>query len=1707
MPIPFELPSWLYHSSHESSQSVSPTASFNPVRALNGSGWSDGIAPLNKPKQKIILIDKSMADAVSDTNLMALYYFFTSPEYHFQVLFWCYNPAGKVVYTSISHLERFDPAHDYKKLFNLFGIVRDQVVALDYKRVSELQTLLQKDKLYGDGYFYNGYKLVVHNDDDVLAPQHTWIYTAKPQLEIIQEALHQCSVLKDLGVLSEGFYYGDLTSLHNILSRIANYRKFVLNVIHNVMPGDRYPESFFIIALHTPILAKNMPRDLLYDFLDRGETVRKLILMNPELRSRLSDADIENALEFQDKNELQDYKKISYKKPNSAHSLSTVSFIEIENVKSKTYDTLVNLFNGELRAEKIAVILFSFSAVEDDPEQLACFNVVFDLLKSLCKNLKAIIVPALFYRMAISAFNNQNICVLKTPGDPAAAESSCASEEIGIKKPGVLYLHNNEMTPYASYIMDEVDDGHCEYHMIEAGEMLTSGIDPLPVRTSLITYQYDTQFSALMQSAVCSEQLSEVLQFATYDDEYVEQCRSVNNDYCYVQFTQRIPALQWTRLRSIHAQDEMIRVRQTGDVCIYKGDDDFHYVYSNTDLLLNYIIALEKKYLIEDQYAALDDNDPIKLIIDDYRNHPEYQVIANPHRPTPRLNDCETYEEWCEKLYDQRAGVCWLRALSLAERIKQTQPAEAYRVRIACINNNHEIIEVLNYGIWLPIDLGGGANITLYYQHNSEEQRSENSQGCTDERSPETRKIEQLESLFVKSVSPGVCETQNHLLSVLSAHDYRKIFLLGSVNAIAHFILQKYNQENKNIFYIDSPDLLDLEKPQVFLDTKGNPSIIHKTALAEFFDRAIGNPSEKSILLIDVREKTLPPSAIVSINTLFDHKIRTYKGLEIPDSVCVVALSDQLPDDTSFLSRQEIILKIAPSIFSEEDVVKVSVTTEDETITIDLMGVADWKKSLFGSIVLEQNQLRWRRSSFTSFFSSGHFILTHYPDNAEKDIQTFCQKSQALGYFDYHGCHIDISEGCTFSFDNRYDFSCFRVDRVYKEVHAALTNEKDFLINTYLFDLLLYDKSVTQGLYTETPGLIEKFSTQTLSLFITSDLCDAQWWALFSHAEKYHVTLHIKLAPSVSFPAGVNYVVADNADLTKYCAENVTSKDALVIHIDDVIFEQLFFSISYQNNGGQFSDFFYQESDVLRYLNNDTSAVILRGEFSESLLSFLHTLLLPKPYLWKNGEKYFFAGTVQLDITNQHAVPTWAMNIIAGRYDIPLPSPDVFDESNYFSFAPEEFIAQRKAQLLTLLSKNSMIKLVGRPGCGKSQLIAMIMRENAENCVVYHESTQLTLWAQDTSVKQKILVITMGAQPTRLFEPLTPNHSKMILIGNKLFQLDEHHKVIFVAIDPVVPVLFSEYVIPEMHISLPSDDVLYAIFLKPIFDSAGLAILESQFKKDCHLFIGQFHRKTEMTLRQLQRFILLYCASHIDQRKNYFLANFFKPAVNAHYILTASSKPVRDNLESFLQIQRLKLNRKLSRHNGLNAVLIEGEPGVGKTAMVSFLLTQSHLSYVKIDASLSSDEIEKKIINAFYDGVGFWIDEYDSCTTPRLDMVINKVLSGEDPNNGVLLDTPCFAIFTGNGGAYAGRRAFGFSFQNRLLCLTLDKPTYDDVQRILTQLLRNCALNPNIDIDLLARDFCELQNRSSRVTLRTLIEQIAQISVLYRNQDELRLCQ
>ncbi len=892
------------------------------------------------------------------------------------------------------------------------------------------------------------------------------------------------------------------------------------------------------------------------------------------------------------------------------------------------------------------------------------------------------------------------------------------------------------------------------------------------------------------------------------------------------------------------------------------------------------------------------------------------------------------------------------------------------------------------------------------------------------------------------------------------------------LEAHANFVIAQAALERRPVFCLDDFSQVHLGEGDFVFEQKFNLNTgetesgfkpATQSPLIAFLQKCKTSNSEPLIIIdwskFDAKQK-------LALNSLIDQERKIGDEILSAGTQIVSLASARTIGDVSFESRHDFS---ARSDLAESELEFRGTGSVGKKGKSGISGVVrpkqisiastDWRDELLGHMTIEVGDFGENTGRQIINFHGGGFEqripgaselrmveFSGVPEQSEKEFLREFKRARAFGKFIHHGHEFKVPGDIHFNLVP-FDFTQFnKADSITVAANATYSEGEHQLINSQLFPLLIRDKKIEDGKYSEIDGLIDKArkaaftgSAEPLKLFISSPLSEGQWNHLFSEAFKVEqlggkpIKLDLRLAPGVELPEGVAFTrseallptltkpkakihVVEDADI--FCKSGIVLGTYAVIDVTDLTYQDLAGELTFDAGENGVPTNFRKIPGILQ----SEEKIILKGVFSPELLQMLERDILEcgdnitfvieekdpqkranyEPLRWLDKSCYEVSGKSEAVVM----VPSPSNSIInreSGNWDSLENS----------AAAAQRFIEEREENFSHLLSGHQMIQLNGHSGVGKSSLIREYEDKHKDDTTIYRDLSSLKYWAKDTSDKTKILFIdesNIEDSHLTIFDPLKPGGNRRIFYQGEFIELSEQHKVVF-SCNPkeygggrMDQRLFEDGSIPAQKLYGFPACYIYEKLIKE-------AIGESITPELCAPLIEEFRQNQQNrliadedkeTVRELQQKVLIELANQEREKER-------RPQ-SANFISTDATKDVEDQLISALKVKELQRasGSKIKPGIGLNGVLLEGDSGTGKSELIKAVLHSMGIEentpesagsqcYYKIDPSLPREEKLKIITKAYEEGNIVWIDEINSCLDDGLEKALNLALTGDHP--------------------------------------------------------------------------------------------------------------
>ena len=478
--------------------------------------------------------------------------------------------------------------------------------------------------------------------------------------------------------------------------------------------------------------------------------------------------------------------------------------------------------------------------------------------------------------------------------------------------------------------------------------------------------------------------------------------------------------------------------------------------------------------------------------------------------------------------------------------------------------------------------------------------------------------------------------------------------------------------------------------------------------------------------------------------------------------------------------------------------------------------------------------------------------------------------------------------------------------------------------------------------------------------------------------------------------------------------------------------------------------------------------------------------------------------------------------------------------------------AERRRAVDETLAHSPFVVITGLTGVGKSTFVEIELEKDNH---VHYGYEAVRAWAADRRPGRKILFpdeSNLQGRSWTDFEGLMED-PPFIRINNEIIYVTKEHVVVF-ACNPVsygdkrnMPALFEQHGNAVVFDPMPQE-YIYETILKPLlryqFDKTQAANIAHEFLRVYRFLCERSEYSVLISPRELITMANLTLAHQneqddpLDVARHYaraiarglvpakslrefdaqfpghdlqpssaFLARMNQAAASSSsapqsgrrpFLYTASRMPVATLLEDMLKLrERCYAERDTAPedflYGGLGGMIIEAEPGQGKSEMVKDILlargydnTDPGKPLMDIKASLNDEVKERRAIKALHAGAVSLMDEINSAPLREElgnAILMRKTLDNKRPDNPGLL-----MLGTQNSAAMGGRVKASNAVSRR--CINVQLRNYPDAEML--EILQNAGLS-RIRALLLIQIYNEERGKGVAVTFRDLLRRAEDI--------------
>lgn len=935
------------------------------------------------------------------------------------------------------------------------------------------------------------------------------------------------------------------------------------------------------------------------------------------------------------------------------------------------------------------------------------------------------------------------------------------------------------------------------------------------------------------------------------------------------------------------------------------------------------------------------------------------------------------------------------------------------------------------------------------------------------------------------------------------------------------YALQHYCETNGYpYFYIDQAWELACSKP--IIDNQDNKGIIKRGPAGAFYDFIQAHKLDKHNVYIIINYANFTPADIARFNTLLDDH-SSVDGVTLSNKFKIIGLNDpNSPDcyqgaDLYSRFKHRTLVDTLP----ETNLPTIVNTTPDDKTNehiIELCGGGDWEARLLGHWRVKGDQLIFKPGKLTKAVAEGKTnIIFNNPPVNDPDFNRFLQESAIHQALFYHG-HAIKPLPTGFQINITHDVS-------FPDVEARIHTQVDHPDNEYhvlnsaslshFLGIYAYDKQ-TKGLMLAT-GLIKQNRDRAIAVYLTHSLSDHEWLRLFEAARLYNTTFDLRLAPGVSLPDSFKLLNKPKPHVIQQLPDHTTSLFNKIGELD-----------TYPSNAIVIDVTELTPADLLHSLHGHFDEANLKFDFSEKP-SYLITKLAKKKTIilkgkWSNELARSIQGLLYERSCNANALGNLVV-VSDNEQTFPgIPTTKITNlenSQNKLKYPRKKSVAfdERLPAIETILKDEPFVVITGDTGTGKTYF--MEHEWKAKHRHAHFGEKSILDWILDGTPGLKILFIDEANLTGREWSELSGLrlNPPAIFYQGKYYPLSKDHKVIFACNqesyggERQLPRLFEqahcelEFKPIPHQVTLSSLNLTEAIS-RPILKAAEyLSSLSSHEIYITPRELIMMAALTQATLKEDDTLdpsaVATYFAyeigsQHLSPGHKQVFANKFKPEKPIHckaydlklknIVLTEANTSAFHALIHQLNLRTVRTQETsgVIATGGLGGLIIEGEPGIGKSELIIDVLNAKGLirdqDYYYIPVAMNQAVKEALLIKAFHEGKIVIIDEINS--SPLLERLMNALLEGHDLENKSANQPGFLLLGTQNPTHFSGRRATTLPVKHRLQTVVMPEYPRNEMINILIEK----QIPPRIAQDMTA-EYLANKKQNSELCFRDLIKQ------------------
>ena len=568
-----------------------------------------------------------------------------------------------------------------------------------------------------------------------------------------------------------------------------------------------------------------------------------------------------------------------------------------------------------------------------------------------------------------------------------------------------------------------------------------------------------------------------------------------------------------------------------------------------------------------------------------------------------------------------------------------------------------------------------------------------------------------------------------------------------------------------------------------------------------------GKPNDMLFFIIEKQYN------LTLLNPLLDHR-RTLLNTKVPE-LCILAVMEKniplTPEIISRYSRRYFVNRTpikATTLTSS-----INLSSEMETESTFIFGEESISyKNFAGTLALKARQLVWREGWLSQQLKSNSkekkvITLVNPPDTDEFH---HLMHILAVGYVMINGERVDVPQNLSFEkIEAPYSFP-----QVYTVLPRNTDVAIDFVLNSATY------MSFIQGNFGGVNGALHQFPAvplqESITLLVTSNFSDAQWYTLFQYAAENHIQLQLIAAAHVDLPsfnsdedsmdesfddASFKPHVSDsirwrNHDDPTQAIRSIETEESIVkFYIsNNMTSAELFGFLTIADN--ETKELQFVETPFTLALKSGKKIIVYGNPDTQMRESF-ESVFCATPYLLVNGQRVLIKEPLYLCFTNDNEKSLIENYVESSPDNVPIMPP----------------LCSKDQTLLNQHLLNQRITIIaGSPQSGKSFFLSLLTPQ-----FHFHWGIQkINDWlaAGGVLVIDKVQYATLDELS---FIELVHHADKELYWNKQFYPLTEHHKVLIINSANASNNLsfFDKKPIPIIEYKPYSDEELMDQILKP----------------------------------------------------------------------------------------------------------------------------------------------------------------------------------------------------------------------------------------------------------------------------------------------------